>query len=279
MQFKLNAKGFQKSERVRVTAIDAREGTVMVLKNGGGEVPLPLTQGERFQVYRLTELKVSPGDRLRVTENGFDKDGSYRLNNGAFVTVKGFTPDGDIKTANEKVIPRHFGHLNHGYVVTADAAQSKTVNTVYAAIGRESLAATDLRRVYVTISRARDDVRIFTDDREGLLKAAQRDTERRSATELVGKERSRSILKEIPRREAQRQIEVARADSGCGTTASSSGTPARNGDEPWLKDSNCKAVHLPSGHGRQPCRRLCVRPLPNRLSRPASAKRLRHALP
>ena len=73
------------------------------------------------------------------------------------------------------------------------------------------MAAADLRRFYVTISRARDEVQIFTDNREALLVATQRDTPRRSAMELLGAERSRRILRDIHRREFARETEAIRA--------------------------------------------------------------------
>jgi hypothetical protein len=210
VEFKQNEKGFRRGERVTVSAIDAREGRVMVVKTDLTEVPLPLNHAEKFQVYRMAELNVARGDRMRITENGFDKAGTYRLNNGATFTVDGFTPSGDIIAENGKVIAKDYGHINHGYVVTADAAQSKTVDTVFAAVGHESLSATDMRRMYVTISRAREDVKVFTDDRDGLMLAAKRDTERRFATELVGRERSREIIQRIAREQAHKSIEAQR---------------------------------------------------------------------
>jgi hypothetical protein len=183
VQFKQNTRGFERSERVCVASIDTRECRVMVVKNDKSQVALPLEKAAKFQVYRLAQLEVARGDLLRVTENGFDKGKAHRLSNGDTLKVEGFTREGDI-VAGGKVVPRQFGHLDHGYVVTADAAQSKTVDVVLAAVGRDSLAATDMRRMYVTISRAREEVQLFTDDREGLMRAAQRDSERLFATDI-----------------------------------------------------------------------------------------------
>jgi hypothetical protein len=206
VQFKQNAQGFAKSERARVSSIDAREGRVMVVKNDRSQVALPLDKAAKFQVYRLAQLEVARGDRLRVTENGFDKNRTHRLNNGETIEVAGFTPSGDIVAKGGKVVPRQFGHLDHGYVVTADAAQSKTVDVVLAAVGRDSLAATDMRRMYVTISRAREEVKLFTDDRDGLMRAAQRDSERHFATDI---NRYR-IAQQIALEDYERQRELER---------------------------------------------------------------------
>ncbi len=207
VQFKQNAKGFERSERARVSSVDVHEGRVMVVKNDKSEVPLPLEKTEKFQVYRLAQLKVARGDLLRVTENGFDRDKAHRLSNGDTLKVEGFTREGDIVSGG-KVVPRQFGHLDHGYVVTADAAQSKTVDIVLAAVGRDSLAATDTRRMYVTISRAREEVKLFTNDREGLLRAAERDSERHFATDI----NRHRIAQQIALEEYERQQEDAREE-------------------------------------------------------------------
>jgi ATP-dependent exoDNAse (exonuclease V) alpha subunit len=208
VQFKQHAKGFRRSERVRVESVDGRDGIVKVRNNFDRIEDLPLDQADRFQVYYKTELPVCVGDRLRITENY--QDGDHRLNNGKLVTVRGFTPSGEIDIGDLKRIPRDFGHLAHGYVSTADAAQSKTVDTVFASISNDSMGGADMRRVYVTISRAREEVRIFTDDKEALQATARRDTPRRFATEVVGIERTRELLMRERLKEIERKSRIER---------------------------------------------------------------------
>lgn len=183
IQFKQNARGFRRGERVRVLESDAT--AVRVRKNDGTEVGLPMKVPGRFEVYALRKLNVAAGDMLKVTENSSDKTRSHRYNNGDVVKVARFGSDGEIVLTDGRSLPKHFGHLTHAYVSTADAAQSKTVDSVFAAIGKESFGATDMRRVYVTVSRARDEVKMFTDDKAGLFEASRRDSPRRSATELA----------------------------------------------------------------------------------------------
>jgi hypothetical protein len=178
------------------------------MRNTGERDVLPLAAAEKIQVYAVRELPVALGERLKITENGTDTTGKHRLNNGDMVRVNGFTVHGGLILENGWELSPNFGHLTHGYAITADAAQAKTVDAVYAAIGRDSIGATDMRRVYVTLSRAREDARIYTDSKEEVLQAAQRDTVRRSATELLGEERAREVLQQIRDREAVRQQEV-----------------------------------------------------------------------
>lgn len=210
IQFKQNASGFRKSERARVTEVNTRGGKVEVLTNRGETVELPLKEAARWQVYAVKNIPVSVGDSLKITENGYEETGRFRVTNGDLVRVKGFTKEGGIIMHNDRVLPPDFGHLTHGYVITADSAQSKTVDAVYLAIGEESLSAMDMRRFYVMLSRAREDAYIYTEDERELLTAAKRDSVRRSGTEIIGQERARLIVEEMQREQSKR-ITVERA--------------------------------------------------------------------
>lgn len=194
VEFKRGGSGFRTGERVRVANVDTLHGQVTVDKKDGTQRLLPLSDVEHFQVYALKDMPVAIGDRLRVTENGHTKGGAARLTNGDVVTVAAITPSGDILTDTGKMLPAHFGHLTHGYVTTADAAQSKTVDAVFVAIGNDSIGATDMRRIYVAISRARDEAHIYTQDKASVLRAAQRDTPRRSATEIASLARAQRAM-------------------------------------------------------------------------------------
>lgn len=205
IQFKQNTRDFTRSQRALVTRVDTRSRKVTVLRGDKTEVTLPLNEPQKFNVYRREKIALAVGDRVRISENGYDDSRKIRLNNGALYSVSGFTPEGDIRLSNGAVITKHFGNLSYGYVVTADAAQSKTVDVVLAAIGQESIMATDMRRTYVTVSRAREAVRIYTDDPEALHKAASRDSFRRSGTELVGAERAQKLLEHVRRVEAAKR--------------------------------------------------------------------------
>jgi conjugative relaxase-like TrwC/TraI family protein len=203
VQFRNNVHDFARSERVRVVKVDARDGHVRVLKNDGRTMELPLGKPDRFDVYRLSELPVSVGERLRITQNSIEH--GHRFNNGDSVRVKSVVPDGSLRLDTGAVLPAHFGHLTHGYVSTADAAQSKTVDSVLIGIGRDSMGAADMRRVYVAVSRARHEARIYTDDKEGLYVAASRDTVRRFGMELLGFERAQQIVQEDLLREIEQR--------------------------------------------------------------------------
>jgi hypothetical protein len=159
-----------------------RKGSRLVVAEGK---PLPLTFADRFEVYRPARLAVAVGDRIRVTANGKSKDGKHKLTNGSLVTVKGFTPQGDLVVDHDWVVGRDFRHLAAGYCVTTHNSQGRTVDKVFIGMSAQSLAATNMRSFYVAATRAKEKAEIFTDDKAALLQAVQRPDEPLSATELA----------------------------------------------------------------------------------------------
>lgn len=69
------------------------------------------------------------------------RTGGDRLNNGTIYDVAGFTRGGDIQLANGFTVQKDYGGLAHGFVVTSQASQGKTVEVSLVAPGSESLAA------------------------------------------------------------------------------------------------------------------------------------------
>lgn len=166
--FHQNAKGYVRGRRLPVGEGDG----------------LPLDQAERFQVFHTGTLTLAPGDVLRITHNGYTADGKHRLDNGTLHRVRRFDEDGDIVLANGWRIDKEFGHLTHGYVVTSHASQGRSVKRVFIGQSGESFPASSQEQFYVSASRAREQVVIYTDDKAGLLEAVSRSDDRTSATDL-----------------------------------------------------------------------------------------------
>jgi conjugative relaxase-like TrwC/TraI family protein len=185
--FHQNARGHQKGEAVVVKGLD-----------GAG---LPLDQSARFQVFHPGTLRIASGDVIRVTRNGATADGKHRLNNGSLYTVKRFTADGDIVTNTGAVIPRDFGHLAYGYVVTSHAAQGKSVKQVFIGQSSESYPASSSEQFYVSVSRGKKQATVYTDDKEALLSAVSRSDDRLTATEFVAERELRERTAALQRME------------------------------------------------------------------------------
>jgi len=184
VQFTQNAKGFKRGERLTVTGIDA-SGGVLGRRGSGEVVSLPLKHADRFQVYEAAPVAFAAGDLVRITQNGYTQDKNHRLNNGAVFRIEGFTKEGNFRFENGWIVSKEYGHLAHGVVTTSHASQGKTVDRVFIGQGSESFPATSREQFYVSVSRARERVTIYTDDKEALKDRIRESGQRLSATELT----------------------------------------------------------------------------------------------
>jgi hypothetical protein len=111
-----------------------------------------------------------------------------RLNNGDLKQVKSFTKEGHVKLTNGWVMPGDYGNLTHGYCVTSYASQSKGVDCVFVAESSESFRAADREQFYVSASRFKEALAIYTDNKYALLEEVKKTSHRPSATDLVKKQ-------------------------------------------------------------------------------------------
>ena len=197
VQFYQHATGFRAGEKVRVTGRE--EGTIRVQHQQGAQGVLPLHQPERFQVYDEQPIKIAQGDRIRITQNGWTLDGKHRLLNGAIYDVQGFGMGGHIRLTNGWIIDRHYGHIGYGYCVTSHAAQGKTVDHVLIAQRTAPTLSISQEQFYVSASRGREAVMIYTDDKKALREAILRSSHRMAAVDLQrhGSEPALSVSRHV----------------------------------------------------------------------------------
>lgn len=182
IQFHQNVSGFRRGERVKVKR---RNGEAVEVERENGEAALlPLENPARFQVYESQAIDLAAGDMVRITQNGFTRD-KHRLNNGDLKKIKGFTVDGDIKLGKGWVISKDSGNLTHGYCVTSYTSQSKSVDCVFVSESSESFCAANREQFYVSASRFREALTIYTDNKDQLLEGVSRSSQRASATDLM----------------------------------------------------------------------------------------------
>ncbi|NOG73580.1 MobF family relaxase [Roseicella sp. DB1501] len=204
VEFHQHARAIKSGTRLRVTRIDDL-GRVVAVDGRGRAHALPLDTPGRFTVYQPHALALAPGDLVRITRNTTSLDG-HKLARGNVYRLAGFTKTGDLRIEagrEEWCVSADHGHLAHGYVATSYAAQGRTVDQVFLLQTAQSLPATFAEQFYVSLSRGRERVRIYTDDRQGLLAAVARSSQRGSATELLEGQLDRDSLK--PRVAARRR--------------------------------------------------------------------------
>ncbi len=181
----------------------------------GAAFELALEEAKWFDVYEARPITLSVGDRIRITQNGYvpllDSKGGesmaasthpptsvagqrrrtgakvakLRLINNAQYKVARLTKQGDLVLNNGWVLPRDYGHFTYGYCTTSHASQGMTTDTVLISQSSESLGASSSEQFYVSCSRGRTHIRIYTDSIEGLMQAIQRSEQQPSAVDLV----------------------------------------------------------------------------------------------
>src|SRR5207302_2610673 len=114
-------------------------------------------------VCQPKELAWSNGDRLQLKANSKAQDGR-RLANGELVTIEEIHADGRIALEDGRVLPKDYRQFVRGYAVTSYAAQGRTVDYVLFSDSAVK-AATNDQQWYVTISRGRKGIKIFTADK------------------------------------------------------------------------------------------------------------------
>ena len=229
IEFHQNAKGFTKGDRVTVPSDVGRAHWPVLLpspsgRGAGGEgragrdrsintlrdadalpapqvgpldsespATLPLEHAKRFQAYRPREISLASGDLIRITKNGQTIDQKHRLNNGSIYRVASFDQRGNVVLDNGWTVSKEFGHFTHGYVMTSHASQGKTVDHVFIGESAQSLPAASREQFYVSASRGREQVTIYTDNKSQLLDAVQKGDNRLTATELVTSDHQRRL--------------------------------------------------------------------------------------
>jgi len=189
LQFSRSRDGFKRGSRWAV--MSAAGSTLILSDDKGRTAPLSLSQDDEFEVYQKTEIPLAKGDKIRISRNGYDVT-EKRLNNGQLLTVDGFDKKGRIMTTSlagkaSYTLAPDYGHLAYAHCITSHASQGQTVDHCYVAMPSASLCAANLKQFYVSVSRSREEVHIYTDDRAALLEHISHEGDRQSALELIGK--------------------------------------------------------------------------------------------
>jgi ATP-dependent exoDNAse (exonuclease V) alpha subunit len=140
---------------------------------------------DKITVCHLRETQIAERDRLHLKANRTLASGS-RVTNGELVTVKSVRPDGAIKLADGRVLDSDYREFLPGYALTSYGSQGKTVDYVLFSDSTVK-AATNAQQWYVSISRGRRGIKIFTPDKEQLRENITRTGDRSSMIELLAK--------------------------------------------------------------------------------------------
>ena len=180
-------KNYGRYDRGELCAIVEATDKGITLRKNGRRSTLAYRYANRLVVVRERPMEVAPGDRLQIKWNGRSID-DQPLANGELVTVRAIHADGRIAIENDRGLKKVLGPeqrlFNYGYAMTSYSSQGKTVDTVLFA-DSGSKPATNQKQWYVTISRARRRILIFTPDKAALRQTIAADGHRPLAVEAA----------------------------------------------------------------------------------------------
>ncbi|MDT4967821.1 MAG: hypothetical protein QOJ64_2558 [Acidobacteriota bacterium] len=173
---------------------------------------LPITAIDRVNVCQRRVVALSRGDKIQLKANSVAKDGR-KLANGEVVIVAQIKPSGAIRLEDGRVLPPTYRQFVRGYAVTSYGSQGKTVDHVLFSDSAVR-AATNAQQWYVTISRGRKSIQIFTPDKQQLRAAILRNGERELALDLLPARARRHGIRRQMLRSLGRGREFARRICG-----------------------------------------------------------------
>lgn len=180
----------------------------LALEVAGKVRHFPLKHLDHINVCLSRELTLSPGDKLQLKANNTAVDGR-KLANGEVVTVAAIKANGAIRLRDGRVLPLHYRQFLRGYAVTSYGSQGKTVDHVLFSDSAVR-AASNAQQWYVTISRGRKSVQIFTPDKLELQRAIMRSGQRELALDLVSTRSKRFGVRQQILRSVRRGREFAK---------------------------------------------------------------------
>ena len=185
--------GVEKGDELRVAGVDHETRTVRLEGKEGRSVLWEpgriAARSGGVEVYRVEQMELQQGDRVRWTRN--DKDlGLVNSQTAEVAAVKdgrvGFRLE-DGRRLDMTAGDPQLRHIDRAWASTVHAFQGRTVDTVIAAMEANHPNLTNQKTLYVEISRARDRAELVTDDAGALRERLEAATgERVSALEGTG---------------------------------------------------------------------------------------------
>ncbi|EAM5558140.1 conjugative transfer relaxase/helicase TraI [Salmonella enterica] len=181
-----------------VAEVDTQDA-VVTLRNADGESVLISPQQNTSQdisLFTPRDLTLSQGDRVRFTRS--DTDRGYVAN--SLWEVAGFTDDGAIRFRQgdqEKIVdPQAMTedrHIDLAYALTVHGVQGASERFAIALFGAEGgrKLMASLESLYVTLSRAKEHVQVFTDNLERWRQLVQQSDGGKTAHDLLHQESDR----------------------------------------------------------------------------------------
>jgi len=214
--------GIERGTYATVVSTDPKANQLTVEREDGQHVTYDPKRLHGIAAYREIARDFAEGDRLQFTVSKPDMDiknrdlGTVERIGGTDMTVR---MDGD-KARTLTFDTSEMRHFDHGYAVTSHSSQGLTTDRVL--VNMDTKAHPELintRFAYVSVSRASEDARIYTNDATTLAERLSTDISKASAVEVArpnseaqahqpqSKEQTMTNTKELTPEEQKKQFQ------------------------------------------------------------------------
>jgi ATP-dependent exoDNAse (exonuclease V) alpha subunit len=195
-----NANGIGCSDSIEPFADEGQAQIALVEKQ------LPLDEARKFSVFEREKITLSIGDRVRFTKNV--KQRGQKFLNNEMRTVAGIDERKIVFDKGDIVRNGAALHIDQGIAVTSHASQAKTIDQVIVSVPVRAFSQVNEAQFYVSMSRARSAMHVFTDSKMALRDAVIRPSKRLSSWEVAnGAEVERAFKLKLDRQRAKAQEE------------------------------------------------------------------------
>jgi ATP-dependent exoDNAse (exonuclease V) alpha subunit len=164
---------------------------------------------QQCQIYRKVEKEFSIGETIIFTKNTVIEDGK-KVKNGERAVIENIG-NGMIQTTDGKRIDiKTMNYVDHGYAITDFKSQGVTTKNITILADAQTAS---MNAFYTQVTRAKEDITIYTDNQEALLANLNKDVKMCSTLDYTtgGREIKKSVLT---------KQEIAQTFRGCGSTLS-----------------------------------------------------------
>lgn len=175
--------GLVKAQQYTVLAQD-RSTNQLTLETPMGQIlTINPAQCRKTTVYEMQSIPIAVGDWLRWTKN----DRNAGIRNGQTFTVDRIAPDGiaQITNSDGKTIEVNLSgrqYLDYAWVSTIYSSQGKTADRVLALVDG---ITTNRESFYVTISRTKHHLSLYTTDKVALAELAQKSKVKENVSDYI----------------------------------------------------------------------------------------------
>jgi ATP-dependent exoDNAse (exonuclease V) alpha subunit len=173
LRFVRKGDGIEPGTRARVVGIDEERNRLRIEVNGAERTINP-KERRGFEVERIEDRRFAVGDRIQFRE----KDRALDVANGTVGTIRKLDHDKGLATVEVggkslRLDLKEPRALDHAYAVTSHRSQGLSRERVYLTVDTShSEELVNRRQFYVSVSRAVEDAKVYTDDRRARCRRA-----------------------------------------------------------------------------------------------------------